>query len=83
MGKNPPTDTPKDSVISLLDRFFNGQYEFKSGSHIVVRDDRLKDLPDYGPDGSFDIPIKGGQRVKGYYLNRLARTIRLLEEMET
>ena len=81
--KNPPTDTPKDSVISLLDRFFNGQYEFKSGSHIVVRDDRLKDLPDYGPDGSFDIPIKGGQRVKGYYLNRLARTIRLLEEMET
>jgi len=67
---------------SKITRFFPGQYEQKSGAHIVIQDDRLKGIPGYGPEGDFDIPFKGGQRIKGFYLKRLARTIKLLEEME-
>lgn len=77
--ESPPKEEPKDNVIAVLRRFFPGQYEEKRGSHIVVRDDALKGVPDYGPDGDFTIPVKGGQKVKGFYLKRLAQTIRLLE----
>lgn len=79
---NPPTDAPKAEVLAIIRRFFPGQYEQKSGSHIVIQDDRLIGIPDYGPRGDFDIPIKGGQRVKGYYLKKLALTIKLLEEIK-
>ena len=79
---NPPKEAPKERVLSILKRYFPKNYEEKPGSHIVIRDDRLKGMPDYGPDGTFDVPVKGGQKVKGYYLKRLARTIKLLEEME-
>ena len=79
---NTPKDAPKDEVLSMLDRFFPDRYEMKSGSHIVVRDSRLKGIPDYGPDGDFDIPVQGGQRVKGFYLKKLAQAIRFLQEIE-
>lgn len=36
----------------------------------------------YGPDGDFDVVIKGGQVVKGYYLKKLAQTITLLKELK-
>jgi len=61
---------------------FPGQYELKSGSHIVIQDERLIGVHGYGPNGDFDILVKGGQRVKGYYLKKLAQTIKLLEEIE-
>ena len=80
--KNPPKEAPRGEVLAIIKRFFPGQYETKRGSHIVIRDERLVGLRDYGPDGSFDIPVKGGQKVKGFYLKRVARTIKLLEEME-
>lgn len=77
---NTPTDEPRDKVEAMLNRYFEGKYEFKSGSHIVVTDERLKGVPDYGPDGDFDVPVKGGQKVKGLYLKKIAQTIKLLEE---
>ncbi len=80
--KNPPQEVPKRRVLAVVERFFPGQYETKSGSHIVIRHEKLIGIQEYGPDGSFDIPVKGGQKVKGFYLKKLARTIRLLEEME-
>lgn len=80
--KNPPKEVPKERVLAIIERFFPGQHETKRGSHIVIRDKRLVGIGDYGPDGSFDIPVKGGQKVKGFYLKRLAGTIKLLEEME-
>lgn len=79
---NAPTDAPKEGVLAFLDRFFPGQYEQKRGSHIVIQDDRLKLFPEYGPNGEFDIVITRGQTVKGYYLKRLAQTIKLLEEIK-
>ncbi|MBW1896650.1 MAG: hypothetical protein JRI47_06295 [Deltaproteobacteria bacterium] len=80
--ENTPTDVPKQQVVAVLDRCFSGQWRFLRGSHIVVQDDRLIGYPGYGPEGDFDIPVKGGQKVKGVYLKRLAQTIKLLEEME-
>jgi hypothetical protein len=80
--ENTPTDAPKEEVVAVLDRCFSGQWRFVRGSHIVVQDDRLASHPDYGPEGDFDIPVKGGQKVKGVYLRRLAQTIQLLEEIE-
>ena len=77
-----PKDIPKREVLSMLERFFPDHYQMKSGSHIVVRDDRLKGSLDYGPDWDFDIPVKGGQKVKGFYAKKLAQAIRYLEEME-
>lgn len=79
---NTPKDAPKDKVIGLIKRFFPGQYKQESGSHIVIQDDRLIGIGGYGPEGDFDIPIKGGQKVKGWYLKKLAQTIKLLGEME-
>lgn len=80
--ENPPTDAPRDEVVAVVRRFFAGRYEFKTGSHIVIRDDRLIGVPNYGPNGDFSIPVSGGQKVKGVYLRRLAETISLLEEGE-
>lgn len=77
-----PTDVPVDEVLSILDRFFDGRYVRTGGSHIVVTDKRLIGLPGYGPLGDFSVPVKGGQRVKGFYLKRLAETIYILEELE-
>ena len=34
------------------------------------------------PAGDFDIAVKGGKRVKKYYLKKLAQTITLIEELE-
>lgn len=79
--KNPPKDAPKEEALGIIKRFFPGQYRQKSGSHVVIRDDMLIGLVGYGPAGDFDIPIKRGQSVKGYYLKKLAKTIKLLEEM--
>jgi len=80
--ENTPTEVPVNEVEAVLTRFFPGQYERKAGSHIVVRDPRLKGLPDYGPSGDFTIPVKRGQKVKGYYLKDLVKTIKFLKELE-
>ena len=79
---NTPTDARIDKVISILDRYFPGKYEQNSTSHIVVTDERLKGVPNCGPDGDFSIPVKGGQKVKGFYLKRLAGMIEFLNSME-
>lgn len=78
--ENTPTDAPIDSVKAILDRFFPNHWDQKGSSHIVVWDKKLIGLPGYGPKGDFSIPVKGGQKVKGFYLKRLSATIKLLEE---
>lgn len=80
---NTPTDAPIDRVTPILDRFFGkDHYEKKSGSHIVVSDERLKGVEGYGPDGDFSVPVKSGQKVKGCYLKRIAQTIDYLRSLE-
>lgn len=78
---NTPTHEPLDKVKAIIERFFCGQHSQPSGSHIVIQDDRLIGIHDYGPAGDFTVCVIGGQRVKGRYLRRLALTIRLLEDL--
>ncbi len=79
---NPPKDAPVDEVRAVLDRHFHGKIRSASGSHIVVADERLAHYSGFEPFGEFAIPVKGGQRVKGYYLQRLARAVKIAEELE-
>lgn len=48
---------------------------------MVVRHEALKRLEAYKPNGEISIPVKSGQRVKGFYVKKLVRAIRALEEM--
>lgn len=81
---NPPKDAPIEEVDGILKYYFPDQTKDKKrGSHTVrIKHDALKKHPNYGPDGGFDIPIKGGQKVKGKYLKLLAQAIELLSELE-
>lgn len=79
---NPPTDAPFEHVKGVLKHYFAGKIRKKSGSHRVVRDERLAGHPGFGPFGEFAISISGGQRVKGYLLQRLAQAVQIVEEME-
>jgi len=78
---SPPKDAHVEEVKAILKRYFQGKFRFKSGSHIVVRDDRLAPYSGFDPFGEFAIPVKGGQRVKGYYLQRLARAVQIINEL--
>lgn len=80
--QNTPTDAPKDSVLAIIERFFPDQWKEEGSSHVLIQDDRLIGIPDYGPAGDFTVVIKGGQRVMAPYLKRLAQTIVLLREEE-
>jgi len=77
---NTPKDEPKERVLAMLKRFFPDNYEEKRGSHIVVKDERLIGVHGFGPEGDFDIPVSGGQRVKGWYLKQLAYAIEIIRE---
>ncbi len=80
--ENTPRDAPFDEVEAILKRYFPGHCLKKSGSHIVVTDDRLIGFRGFGPVGDFTVPVKSGQRVKGYYLKRLAQAINMIKELE-
>jgi hypothetical protein len=69
----------KDEVIAVVRRYFPDSYEYKSGSHIVVRHPTLKGIDGFGPRGEFVIAIKGGQKVKPVYLKTLVEAIEYLE----
>jgi hypothetical protein len=79
---NPPKDAPIHEVEAILKYYFKGKLRTKTGSHRVVRDERLANSAGFEPFGQFSIPIKGGQRVKGRYLQDLARAIQIIETIE-
>ncbi len=69
-------------VKTVLDAYFPGLWEQKSGSHIVVRHESLKKDRTFGPNGEFTVAVKGGQRVKGFYLRTILRAIEIIIEAE-
>ncbi|MBW2618821.1 MAG: hypothetical protein JRC92_08100 [Deltaproteobacteria bacterium] len=71
--ENPPVEAPKNKVEAVLNRYFKGQY--RRSKHTVVRDSRLEGYPDFGPQGEFTIAFKGGRKVLGVYLQRLAEAV--------
>lgn len=63
-----------ETVKAIVSRFFE-RHEFKRGSHIIVCDSRLAGKEGYGPQGILTVPVKGGQKVKGYYLKKIVRAL--------
>lgn len=79
--KGAKQPVPKDEVIAVVKRYFPDSYEYKSGSHILVRHPMLKGIDGFGSRGEFVIAIKGGQKVKPVYLKTLVEAIEYLEEL--
>jgi hypothetical protein len=79
--KSSKQPVPKHEVISVVERYFPDSYEYKSGSHIVVRHPMLKGINGFGHRGEFVIAIKGGKKVKPVYLKTLIEAIEYLEEL--
>jgi hypothetical protein len=79
--------TPKEAKIrdvkTVLDQFFQGSWEFGKGSHIVVRHEALKVSRSFQPFGEITIPVKSGQKVKGFYIKILIEAIEVLREAES
>lgn len=80
---NTPTEDRIEAVEAALERHLPGQYEKKSGSHIIVKHEILKGLDEFGPLGELSIPVKSGQKVKGVYLKKLAVLLTLIKEMDS
>ncbi len=75
---NTPQYAKIDEVLAILDRFFPGSRR-QRGSHIIVEDERLKQLNDIALLGVLTVPVKGGQQVKGFYLKRIAEAIKHIQ----
>lgn len=80
--RNRPKEARLHEVKTVLDAYFPGLWEQKSGSHIVVRHESLKKDPSFGPNGEFTVAVKGGQKVKGVYLKIILRAIEVKIEEE-
>ncbi|HNR13829.1 MAG TPA: hypothetical protein PKM59_10980 [Thermodesulfobacteriota bacterium] len=76
-----PTEARLRDVITVLDYYFPAQWDQHRSSHIVIQCERLKNFPDYQPYGELSIPVKGGQKVKGFYIKALVKAINLLKEL--
>jgi hypothetical protein len=82
------TQTPNyeavDVVSGLLVRAF-GEDAICRGtgdSHqLRVKHPALANMSGFGPFGHLSVPVDKGQRVKGYYLKRIAQAIKRLEEV--
>jgi hypothetical protein len=77
---NTPTDAPLDNVLPVINYYF-GKYEQK-GSHIVIKDDRLVECGFTEIAGILTIPVKGGQKVRGQYLQDLVLAIEAVTREE-
>ncbi|MFW6333450.1 MAG: hypothetical protein ACOC23_09155 [Thermodesulfobacteriota bacterium] len=78
---NLPREARRQEVITFLDTYFPHMWTQNKSSHIVVRCDALKGFPGYQPYGEISVPIKGGQKVKGFYVKRLIKAVALLLEL--
>lgn len=75
-----PTDVRLQDVKTFLNTYFPEMWDHKGSSHMVVRCEALKAFQDYKPFGEISIPIKGGQKVKGFYIKELLKAVQLLNE---
>jgi len=67
-------------VRAVIDYFFGDLRQAgRRGSHIIIKDERLKNIGPFGALGRFEIPVVGGQKVKGFYLQRLVNAIDALD----
>ena len=74
-----PVSVEKDEVLSVLKRY-DFTIDFKRGSHIIVSHSSLVNKENFGKLGEFTIPVKSGQKIKGFYLQRILEAISIIEE---
>jgi hypothetical protein len=79
---NTPREEVRDTVIAIIDYYFNGKYTQNATSHITIKDKRLVEQGITGTAGILVIPISGGQKVKGFYLKKLVHAIEILNDEE-
>ncbi len=80
---NPPREVRLQEIKTVLNHYFPDMWDQTRGSHIVVRCEALKSSRDFQPHGEFDIPVKGGQKVKGHYVKTLIKAIDFIDELES
>jgi len=74
-------------VIDIIKNVFDG-YEFKKGSHIIIRDKTIKYYwevtrdKDLGLSGELIIPVKGGKKVKREYVKDIIKAIKIKKGLE-
>ena len=73
--------------MNIIESTFEDR-EFKKGSHIVVKDSRLKKyaemnpLSEYGRNGQLTVAVKHGQYVARIYIKKILQAIEICELME-
>ena len=78
---NVPKEARVQDVKTFLDHFFPDMTDQDRTSHIVVRCEVLKAFQEYQPYGEISVPVKGGKKVKGFYIKRLIKAVHLIEEL--
>ncbi|MEA2039333.1 MAG: hypothetical protein U9N82_05830 [Thermodesulfobacteriota bacterium] len=76
-----PNEARVQDVKTFLAHFFPDMWDQQGTSHIVVRCEALKVFPEYQPYGEMSVPVKGGKKVKGFYIKRLINAVYLIEEL--
>jgi hypothetical protein len=78
---NIPREARLQDVKTFLNYYFSDMWKQQKSSHIVVRCEALKNISDYKPYGEISVPVKDGQKVKGFYIKRLVKAVRDLSEI--
>jgi len=77
--KRKPKEVRRDEVVNVLEKL-GFELEFKRGSHIVVRHEKLREQPHFGLNDEFTIPTVKGRYIKGFYLERILLAIETITE---
>jgi len=80
-ANNVPKEARVQDVKTFLSTYFPGMWDQERSSHMVVRCNALKAFPDYQPYGEISVPVKGGKKVKGFYIKQLIKAVQLLSEL--
>ncbi|HDR14810.1 MAG TPA: hypothetical protein ENN79_04835 [Desulfobacteraceae bacterium] len=78
---NVPKEARVQDVETFINHFFPGMWHQERTSHIVITCEALKPFREYKPNGELTVAVKGGKRVKGFYIKDLVKAVRLLEEL--
>lgn len=79
--ENPPRKEVADTVFAVLRRYGFTERKGSGSSHHVFEHPALAEFPElYGADPHLTVPVKGGQKVKGFYLKEIVAAITLAIE---
>ncbi len=77
-----PVEARANEVRTFIDYYFAGEWNQDGTSHIIIRSERLQQFEEFKPYGEITVPVKSGNRVKGFYIKKILKGIKLLETLE-